>query len=69
VKVNLEVNILKGEKLNKSTDDLNVFKYNFVDITSMRYWWICHSDVPFTEDEIKRFIQKLKTRLWRKSSG
>ena len=29
----------------------------------MCYWWICHSDVPFTEEEIKRFIQKLKTRV------
>jgi len=29
----------------------------------MRYWWICHSEVPFTEEEIKRFYQKLKTRV------
>lgn len=32
----------------------------------MRYRWSCRSEVPFTEEEIKRFIQKLKTKLWLK---
>jgi hypothetical protein len=45
--------------------NLNVFKYNFVVIRSVciRYWWICNSDVPFTEEEMRRFFQKLKTRV------
>lgn len=44
---------------------LVVFKYNFGDIKNMcmSYWWVCNSQVPFTEEEIKRFIQKLKIKV------
>lgn len=42
-----------------------LFKYNSSDIKNMcmSYWWICNSEVPFTEEEIKLFIQKLKGRI------
>jgi len=29
----------------------------------MSYWWVCNSQVPFTEEEIKRFIQKMKIKV------
>jgi hypothetical protein len=62
IKSYLEEN-LQGRKYSREL--LVVFKYNLGDIKNMcmSYWWVCNSQVPFTEEEIKRFIQKIKIKV------